>query len=76
MFEADGDAAAYAATYTAFVRAFAESTLIENLLGPAGSEPPARLCDEFFRRFEAATAADPASSRYDAWILRSRFERI
>ena len=76
MFEADGDAAAYAATYTAFVRAFAESTLIENLFVPAGSGPAAKLCDDFFARFEAATTADPASSRYDAWILRSRFEKL
>jgi hypothetical protein len=76
QFERDADAAAYAATYTAFVRAFAESTLTEFLFSPAGTGgDPGPLCDEFFARFEAATAADPAASRYDAWILRAVFAK-
>lgn len=70
-FEHDGDAAAYAVAYTAFVRAFSESTLMRNLFGPgAASGEPAGLSDEFFARFEKATAERPDDGRYEAWILR------
>lgn len=67
----DGDRDAYAAAYTAFVRAFSESTLTTHLFEPGarGIEPP-RLCDEYFHRFQAASAADPDAGRYEAWILR------
>ncbi len=67
LLEADGDRTAYAAAYTAFIRAFSESTLFEHLFAPAalGVEPDA-VCDEFFARFEAATAANPDRGRYRA----------
>jgi hypothetical protein len=76
VLERDGDRDAYASAYTAFVRAFSESTLTLNLFGPAarGIEPKA-LCDEYFDRFQAATAADPEAGRYEAWILRVAFAR-
>jgi SAM dependent carboxyl methyltransferase len=72
----DGDRDAYAAAYTAFVRAFSEATLKTHLFEPGarGTEPDA-LCDEFFARFQAATAADPEAGRYEAWILRVVFAR-
>lgn len=69
QFERDGDVAAYAKTYTAFVRAFAESSLITGLLHSAA------LADEYFARLQAATAADPAAGRYEAWIVRAVFRR-
>jgi cyclopropane-fatty-acyl-phospholipid synthase len=71
MLERDGDREAYAEAYTAFVRAFAESTMVEHLFEPAarGIEPK-QLCDEFFTRLRAASAADPEAGRYEAWILR------
>lgn len=72
ILQESGDVAAYTEHYTGFVRAFSESTLRENLFA-AGSDPAA-LCDEFFERFAAATAADPEAGRYDAWILRSLFK--
>ncbi len=72
----DGDADGYAQAYTAFVRAFSESTLNANLFGPgANGVAPAALCDEYFERFAAATAADPEAGRYEAWILRVAFAR-
>jgi salicylate 1-O-methyltransferase len=70
QYERDGDAGAYAKTYIAFVRAFAASSLTSGLLG--GS---AALCDEFFARLQAATEADPAAGRFEAWIVRVTFER-
>lgn len=67
----DGDRDAYAAAYTAFVRAFSESTMTTHLFEPgARGVEPARLCDEYFARFQAASAADPDAGRYEAWILR------
>ena len=35
----------------------------------------AALADEFFTRFEAATAADPERGRYECWILRLALRR-
>jgi hypothetical protein len=71
MLERDGDRDAYAEAYTAFVRAFSESTMASHLFEPgARGIGPAKLCDEFFRRFQAETAADPDAGRYEAWILR------
>jgi SAM dependent carboxyl methyltransferase len=70
-YERDGDAQAYAAAYVQFVRAFAESTLTEHLLEPgAVSTEPATLCDEYFRRMQVATSADPEAGRYEAWVVR------
>ena len=74
--EATRDREAYARDYTAFVRAFSESTMRAYLFEPAarGIEPAA-LADEFFTRFEAATAADPERGRYECWILRLALRR-
>ena len=75
-YERDGDAGAYARTYVDFVRAFSESSLLAHLFEPgARGVPAAELCDEYFQRLEAATAADPEAGRYEAWILRTVFER-
>ena len=76
MLERDGDVEAYADAYTAFVRAFAEATMVEQLLEPAGRRAePGALCDELFARFRAATADDPERGRYEAWILRLALRR-
>jgi cyclopropane-fatty-acyl-phospholipid synthase len=70
-FERDGDAPAYAKAYVEFVRAFAESTMLEHLFEPgARGTAPDALCDEYFGRLEAATVADPAGGRYEAWVVR------
>jgi S-adenosylmethionine-dependent carboxyl methyltransferase len=71
MLERDGDRAAYADAYTAFVRAFSESTLTEHLFG---GDP--KLCDDFFDRFRLATEADPEAGRYEAFVLRAVFARV
>jgi hypothetical protein len=69
--EREGDREAYADAYTGFVRAFSESTLVENLFGPGGrGADPAALSDEFLARFRVETARDPEAGRYEAWILR------
>jgi hypothetical protein len=70
-FERDGDAAAYAKTYTEFVRAFAESTMTAHLFEPgAVGIDPGALAAEFFDGLEAATAAAPEEGRNEAWIVR------
>jgi cyclopropane-fatty-acyl-phospholipid synthase len=70
-FERDGDAGAYAKAYVEFVRAFAESTMLEHLFEPgARGTAPEALCDQYFGRLEIATAADPAAGRYEAWVVR------
>lgn len=70
-FERDGDPATYADAYEQFVRAFAESTLTAHLFEPGAVDiEPAALCDEFFNRLRAASAADPDAGRYEAWVVR------
>jgi hypothetical protein len=77
LLERDGDREAYADAYTAFVRAFSESTLAENLFRPGAHDvEPNALNEEFFSRFRAASAADPEAGRYQAWILRLVLSRI
>ncbi len=68
QFEQSGDPAGYARSYTAFVRAFAESTLMKNLFASSGKS--SELCDEFFSRFESAIRQDPSRGKYEAWVLR------
>jgi hypothetical protein len=70
QYERDGDAAAYAKTYTEFVRAFAAPSLTAGLFGGSSE-----LCEEYFARLERATEADPAAGRYEAWIVRVTFAR-
>jgi hypothetical protein len=73
-FEQSGDPESYAKTYVEFVRAFAESTLLANLFEPgARGIDPDELCDRYFERLRALTAADPDEGRYEAWILQLRF---
>jgi SAM dependent carboxyl methyltransferase len=75
--ERDGDAEAYAESYTAFVRAFSESTLVEHLFGPGRIGLGAvALADEYFERFRVATAARPEEGRYEAWVIRTVFRRL
>jgi cyclopropane-fatty-acyl-phospholipid synthase len=73
-YQRSGDAEGYAKTYVEFVRAFAESTMLANLFEPGahGIDPP-ELCDRYFERLQALSAADPDESRYEAWILRLLF---
>ncbi len=76
LFQRDGDAAAYARVYTEFIRAFSEASLMRDLFTPGAKViTPDVLCAEFFARFEAAVARDPAAARYRAWILRLVFKR-
>ncbi len=75
-FEREGDPAAYAEAYVAFVRAWSESTMVDHLFSPgaAGIDPHA-LSDSFYDRLREATAADPEAGRYRAWIVRILFVR-
>ncbi len=71
-----GDAEEYASACTAFVRAFAESTLDRELFAPgARGADPAAVRDEFFENLERATAANPAAGRYHAFVLSVVFAR-
>jgi SAM dependent carboxyl methyltransferase len=70
-YERSGDADEYAKTYVEFVRAFAESTLFDNLLGPgARGMGPDELCERYFEVLRRICAANPEEGRYEAWILR------
>ena len=74
--ERNGDSAAYAGAYSAFVRAFSEANLTRDLFSPgARGIEPSELCDEFFRRFEDRTKTQPAAGRYRAYVLSSVFSR-
>jgi hypothetical protein len=68
--KADGDAAAYATAYTAFVRGFTESSLRDHLFTPGvhGTTVDAAL-DDFFDRLAARFRADPERDRFEDWTL-------
>jgi cyclopropane-fatty-acyl-phospholipid synthase len=69
-FYADRDATAYARSYTAFVRAFTESSLREDLFSPGspGRDPEA-LLDQYFARLTDRFAADPERDAFEDWTL-------
>ena len=76
QFERDGDAQAYARTYSDFVRAFSEANLTRDLFSPgARGIEPGQLCTEFFDRFEQVTGARPDAGRYRAYVMSSVFLR-
>jgi hypothetical protein len=67
QWQADGDAAHYAETYTAFVRGFTESSLRNQLFEAV--EDPERALAEFFERLSRRFRADPERDRFDDWTL-------
>jgi SAM dependent carboxyl methyltransferase len=72
QYEATRDAQAYAAAYTAYLRAFTEPTLF-GTLGPAQHAPgPANLADVFYQRVQERIAAEPARvvSHWQILLLR------
>jgi hypothetical protein len=74
--ERDGDRRAYAKAYVEFVRAFAEPTMLANLIAPGTTGvDPQELSGTFFDRLRAATEADPEEGKYEAWIVRTLFRR-
>jgi hypothetical protein len=70
QWRADGDSAAYGRAYSAFVRAFTESSLREHLFGPGarGGDPEA-LLDEYFERLTNRFTADPERDSFQDWTL-------
>ena len=67
---ADHDTAAYGHAYSAFVRAFTESSLREHLFAPGVLEPERdALLDRYFARLEQRFAADPERDRFEDWTL-------
>ena len=67
---ADHDAAAYGRAYSAFVRAFTESSLREHLF-PQGTtdEQAGELLDRYFTALAERFAADPERDRFEDWTL-------
>ncbi len=65
--QADGDAAAYARAYAAFVRGFTESSLREHFF--AGARDADAAINEYFTRLAARFRADPARDRFEDWTL-------
>ena len=75
-YERSGDPEGYATTYVEFVRAFAESNMLASLFEPGAlGIDPKELCDRYFERLRAISAASPDEGRYEAWILRLLFAR-
>jgi len=68
QWRSDGDNAAYAKAYTAFVRGFTESSLRLHLFGGLGAAEDAAI-DEYFARLERRSAADPEADRFEDWTL-------
>jgi hypothetical protein len=66
----DGDAAAYAESYGAFVRGFTESSLRRHLFVP-GTPPGSAdaTLDAYFDRLVARFAADPLRDAFEDWTL-------
>jgi gibberellin A4 carboxyl methyltransferase len=73
--EKTGDVAAFARTYTAFTRAFSESSLRQGIFN-LGRGDPGELSDRFYAMMEKGLAANPDAYPFDdltlALILRRR----
>ena len=66
----DRDAAAYGRDYSAFVRAFTESSLREHLVPPGTADAQAgELLDRYFTLLAERFAADPERDRFEDWTL-------
>lgn len=65
----DGDSAAYARNYAAFVRGFTESNLRLHLMAATPPTEVDPVVDDFFARLEARFTADPMSDRFEDWTL-------
>jgi len=66
--EKTGDVANFAKTYTAFTRAFSESSLRRGLFG-FGRGDPAKLADRFYAMMDAGLAARPEVYPFDDLTL-------
>ncbi|MEM1129575.1 MAG: hypothetical protein AAGH83_03535 [Pseudomonadota bacterium] len=72
VYRANGDAAAYAAGYAGFARAFAEPVLRRALFLPAAGGDAARadaLAQRYFTALEAVFADDPEAWHFDHQVL-------
>ena len=70
QWRADGDATAYGRAYSAFVRAFTESSLREHLFAAGARTGDAdALLDEYFDRLAQRFAADPQRDAFEDWTL-------
>lgn len=65
------DPAAYARQYTGYMRAFADSTLVTQLFGPAAKngDDANTLANEFYHRFEALYREHPGKYKFELWVL-------
>jgi hypothetical protein len=67
---ADGDATAYGRSYSAFARAFTESSLREHLFRPAALDgDPDALLNAYFDRLAKRFTADPERDQFEDWTL-------
>lgn len=66
--EKTGDVAAFAKSYTAFTRAFSESSLRDGLF-KYGKADPSALADRFYKAMETALAAHPNDYPFDDLTL-------
>lgn len=73
--EKTGDVASFAKTYTAFTRAFSETSLRQGLFN-LGRGDPARLADRFYEMMEAALLARPRDYPFDDLTLAIMLRRI
>jgi hypothetical protein len=70
QWRSDGDAAVYGRSYSAFVRAFTESSLRDHLFVPGARSGDANaLLDEYFDRLAQRFATDPERDAFEDWTL-------
>lgn len=67
-YEQDGDVAAFAASASAFLRAFSEPSLFGAIAAEHSAQAAAKLADDFYARVREAVAAHPEQARC-AWRL-------
>src|SRR3712207_1322878 len=64
-YEQTGDANAFAASYTEFMRAFTESPLFAGLDADRTPADRERLANEYFKRMRSLIEANPKRARWD-----------
>lgn len=72
-----GDPAAYGEAYKGYIRAFADSTLRTQLIGPSASEGHTEdaLAGEFYRRLSDLYRARPGEFAFELWHLTVVLQR-
>jgi hypothetical protein len=74
-YEQRGDANAFAASYTKFMRAFTEAPLFSGLDADRTPADRERLANEYFKRMKSLIEANPERARWDWHVALLRVAR-